>query len=234
MSSFVLGGDANTGSAGYFCLETELMGWESDFHAAMLAAFAFCRLVGFALVLRSGLPWRSDAFPWWRECFLCRDARCIRLCRVYGLALVLRSGQPSCSYCAFRGVCEHQLNWLCCLETELVDGETGFFVGMPAALAFAASMGWPSCFAVDSPAVLSLRFQEMCFALLRFQDFSVVFMCLLRCCFGLRFQMAAVGMLAAMSTLWSFVWGCDADCFFGGGEHSALHFVRDVAGSVLC
>ena len=44
--SFVLGGDANTGSAGYVCLETELIGWESDFHAAMLAAFAFAALLG--------------------------------------------------------------------------------------------------------------------------------------------------------------------------------------------
>ena len=39
--SFVLGGDANTGSAGYVCLEVELMDGESDFYAAMLAAFAF-------------------------------------------------------------------------------------------------------------------------------------------------------------------------------------------------
>ena len=44
--SFVLGGDANTGSAGYVCLETELMGWESHFYAAMLAAFAFAALLG--------------------------------------------------------------------------------------------------------------------------------------------------------------------------------------------
>ena len=44
--SFVLGGDANTGSAGYVCLETELMGGESDFHAAMLAVFAFAALLG--------------------------------------------------------------------------------------------------------------------------------------------------------------------------------------------
>ena len=44
--SFVLGGDANTGSAGYVCLETELMGRESDFHAAMVAAFAFTALLG--------------------------------------------------------------------------------------------------------------------------------------------------------------------------------------------
>ena len=44
--SFVLGGDANTGSAGYICLETELMGWESEFYAAMLAAFAFAAFLG--------------------------------------------------------------------------------------------------------------------------------------------------------------------------------------------
>ena len=31
-----------------------------------------------------------------------------------------------------------------------------------------------------------------------------------------------------------FVWGCDADCSFGCGEHSALHFVRDGAGGSLC
>ena len=58
--SFVLVGDANTGSAGYVCLETKLVDGESDFHAAMLAAFAFAAFLGlprfsqwFALVLRS-------------------------------------------------------------------------------------------------------------------------------------------------------------------------------------
>ena len=44
--SFVLGGDANTGSAGYVCLEVELMGWESEFYAAMLDAFAFAAFLG--------------------------------------------------------------------------------------------------------------------------------------------------------------------------------------------
>ena len=39
--------------------------------------------------------------------------------------------------------------------------------------------------------------------MLRFQRFFVVCGCLLRCCFGLHFQMATVGMLAALSTLWS-------------------------------
>ena len=45
-SSLVLGGDANTGSAGYGCFETELLDGESDFHAAMPAAFAFAALMG--------------------------------------------------------------------------------------------------------------------------------------------------------------------------------------------
>ena len=55
---FVLGGDANTGSAGYVCLEVELMDGESDFYAAMLAVFAFAAFLDprssqwFALVLR--------------------------------------------------------------------------------------------------------------------------------------------------------------------------------------
>ena len=43
-----------------------------------------------------------------------------------------------------------------CLETELVDGESDFYAAMPAAIAFAALMGWPSCFAVDGPAVLAV------------------------------------------------------------------------------
>ena len=44
--SFVLGGDANAGSAGYVCLETELVDRESDFHAAMHATIAFAALMG--------------------------------------------------------------------------------------------------------------------------------------------------------------------------------------------
>ena len=44
--SFVLGGDTDTGSVGYVCLETELVDGKSDFHAAMLAAFAFAALLG--------------------------------------------------------------------------------------------------------------------------------------------------------------------------------------------
>ena len=50
--------------------------------------------------------------------------------------------------------CEHWLSWLC-LPRGRVDGwgESDFSAAMLAAFAFAALMGWPSCFAVDSPAV---------------------------------------------------------------------------------
>ena len=36
-----------------------------------------------------------------------------------------------------------------------MDGEFDFHAAMPAAFTFAALMGWPSCFAVDCPAVLA-------------------------------------------------------------------------------
>ena len=62
--SFVLGGDANTSSAGYVCLETEFMEGVSDFHAAMPAAFAFAAFFGLAVVFRSGLPVLPRRFSW--------------------------------------------------------------------------------------------------------------------------------------------------------------------------
>ena len=111
-----------------------------------------------------------------------------------------------------------------CFETELMDGESDFFASMLAAIAFAALMGWPSCIVADCPAVL-------CYAAL-----SEVFR---------RFLVPAAnaGLGCAFRWLWwvcllvlfgVFVWGCDDACSFGCGEHSALHFVRDGAGCVLC
>ena len=141
---------------------------ESDFYAAMLAAFAFAALMG------------------WPSCFAVDSP---------AVPAVLSGGY------AYMGSAGYV-----CRETELVDGVSDFFAAMLAAIAFAALMGWPSRFAVDSQ-LYSLCFQGVCFALLRFQGFFVVFVCLLRCCFGLRFQMAMVGMLAALSTLWSFCLG---------------------------
>ena len=134
--SFVLGGDANTGSAGYVCLETELVDGESDFHAAMLAAFAFAAFLGL----------------------------------------------PS----FFAVVCPGA-------ATLFLGGENDLNAAMLAALAFVALWAGPR-----ASQWIALLYS------LRFQAFFVVFVCLLRCCFGVRFQMALLGMLAALSTLRSF------------------------------
>ena len=71
-----------------------------------------------------------------------------------------------------------------CFDTELVDGVSDFHAAMRVAFAFAAFLGLPSCFAVVCPAVPA-AFSGVCFAMLRFQGFFVVFVCLLRC-LGLR------------------------------------------------
>ena len=65
-----------------------------------------------------------------------------------------------------------------CLETELMGGESDLHAAMPAAFALAALIGWPSCFAVDSPAVPA-ALSGVCSAMQRFQRFFVVFGCLL-------------------------------------------------------
>ena len=54
------------------------------------------------------------------------------------------------------------------LETELVDRESDFYAALlHAAIAFAALMGWPSCFEVDGPAVLAVLSGGMlCYAAL--------------------------------------------------------------------
>ena len=54
--SFVPGGDANTGSAGYVCLETELVDWEFHSYAAMFAAFAFAALMGWPSCIVADCP----------------------------------------------------------------------------------------------------------------------------------------------------------------------------------
>ena len=62
--SFVLLGDANTGSAGYVCLETELVDGESDFHAAMLVAFAFAAFLGLPSFFAVVCPSAATLFLW--------------------------------------------------------------------------------------------------------------------------------------------------------------------------
>ena len=153
--SFVLGGDANTGSAGYVCLETV------------------------------GLP---------------------------SFFAVVSPGAA----------------------TLFLGGEPDFFAALPAAFAFAALMGWPSCFVVDSPAVpVVLSGGMLCYAALSevlrrsWVPAAMLFWAALlngyggyACCvkYSLEFLFGAAG----------------SDGLFGCGEHSALHFVGDGAGGVLC
>ena len=134
--SFVLRGDANTGSAGYVCLETELVDGESDFHATMLAAFAFAALLGlpsfFAVVCRGAatlfLGGENDFYA--------------AMLAAFSFAALL--GLPSFFAVVCRGA-----------ATLFLGGENDFYAAMLAAFAFAAIMGWPSCFVVASPAVLA-------------------------------------------------------------------------------
>ena len=122
-----------------------------------------------------------------------------------------------------------------CLETELVDGENDFYAAMPAAFAFvAALMGWPSCFAVDSPAVLAaLSGCMLCYAALSgFLRCLRVLAAMLfwaalpdgyggyACCveYSLEFLLGAAMLIAPLAA-----------------ENTRLFiFVRDGAGGVLC
>ena len=224
--SFVLGGDANTGSAGYVCLETELMGWESEFYAAMLAAFAFAAFLGlpsfFAVVCPGAatlfLDGESDfyaalfaafafaAMMGWPSCFVVASPAVLAV--LSGVTAYLGSGGFMC-------------------ETELEDGESDFLAAMFAAFVLAAFMGWPSCAVADCPAVLCYaalsevlgRFWVPA-AMLDWAALSDGFGGF-ACCdavYSLEFLIGAATLIAP----------------FGCGEHSALHFVRDGAGSVLC
>ena len=148
---------------------------ESDFHAAMLAAFAFAALMG----------WPS---------FFAVDSQVVPtvLSGVY-------ANTSSTGYV--------------CLETELVDGETDFFVAMPAAFAFAALMGWPSCIVVDSPAVFAaLSGGLLCFAALS-EVLRRSWVPAGDAVLGCVFRWLRWVCFAAMSTLWrtlgsSFCWRC--------------------------
>ena len=132
--SFVLGGDANTGSAGYVCLEAELMDGESDFHAAMLAAFAFAALLGLPSFFAVVCPGAATPFLDGENDFFAA--------MLAAFAFAALMGWPSCFAVDCPGA-----------ATPFLDGENDFFAAMLAAFAFAALMGWPSCFAVDCPAV---------------------------------------------------------------------------------
>ena len=113
--------------------------------------------------------------------------------------------------------------------TLFLGGETDLYAVMPAAIAFAALMGWPSCFAVDSPVVLAaLSGSMLCYAALSgfLRRFRVI---------------AAMLFWAALSDGYGGFACCveySLEFLFGAAiliaSFSALHFVRDGAGSVLC
>ena len=184
-ASFVLGGDANTGSAGYVCLETELGDGEFDLHAAMLVAFAFAAFLGLPSCFAVDSPAVLAAFS---GCF---------------------ANTGSAGYV--------------CLETELVNGESDFHAAMHAAIAFAALVGWPSCFAVDSPAVLAaLSGCMLC---------NTALSGFLR---RLRVLAAMLGMLAALSTLWSLLFGAATLIAPLAAENTRLFILLEMVQVVFC
>ena len=150
--SFVLGGDANTGLAGYVCLETELMGRESDFHAAMLAAFAFAALLGLPSFFAVVCPGAATLFLGGENDFYAAMLAAFTFAALMGWPSCFAVDSPAVP-AALSGKYANTGSAGVCLETELVDWEPDFFAALPAAFAFAALMGWPSCFVVDSPAV---------------------------------------------------------------------------------
>ena len=152
--SFVLGGGANTGSAGYVSREVELMDGESDFYAAMLAAFAFAAFLGLPSFFAVVCPGAATLFLDGENDFYAA------LLAAFAFAALM--GWPSCFAVdspAVHAVLSGDYAYMgsagyVCLETELVDGESDFFAAMLAAIVFAALMGWPSCIVTDCPAVL--------------------------------------------------------------------------------
>ena len=154
-ASFVLGGDANIGSAGYVCLETELTDGESDFHAAMLVPFAFAALLGLLSFFAVVCPGAATLFL--------GGENDLNAAMPAAFAFAALMGWPSCFAvdspavpAALSGCFANTGSaGYVCFETELVNGESDFHAAMHAAIAFAALVGWPSCFAVDSLAVLA-------------------------------------------------------------------------------
>ena len=205
--SFVLGGDAaNTGSAGYVCLETELMGWESDFHAAKLAAFAFAALLGLSSFFAVVCPGAATLFVGGENDFNATMPAAFVFAALMGWPSCFAVDSPAVPAALSGGFANTGSAGYVCLETELVDREPDFFAALPAAFAFAALMGWPSCFVVDSPAVPA-ALSGVCFAMLRFQWFFRRFWVLAAMLFwaalseySLEFLFGAVMLIAPLAT----------------------------------
>ena len=107
--SFVLEGDANTGSAGYVCLETELVDGESDFHAAMHAAIAFAALMDWPSCFAVDSP---AVLAGHSGCMLCYAALSGLLCRFCVPAAMLFWAALSDGYGVYACCVEHSLEFL--------------------------------------------------------------------------------------------------------------------------
>ena len=120
------------------------------------------------------------------------------------------------------------------LDTELVDRESDFYAAMHAAIAFAALMGWPSCFAVDSPAVLAVLSGSMlCYAALSglLRRFCVLAAML----FWAALSDGYGGYACCVEYSLEFLFGAPMLIAPLAAENSRLFiFVRDGAGGVLC
>ena len=197
--SFVLGGDANTGSAGYVCLETELIGWESEFYAAMLAAFAFAAFLGLPSFFAVVCPGAATLFLGGENDFFDALFAAFAFAALMGWPSCFAVASPAVHAALSGGIAYMGSAGFMCLETELVDGESDFIAAMLAAFVLAAFMGWPSCTVADCPAVL-------CYAAL--SEVVVRFWVPAAMLVWAALSDGMVGMLAAMlCTLWSFCLG---------------------------
>ena len=154
--SFVLGGDANTSSAGYVCLEAELMDGESDFYAAMLAAFAFAALLGLPSFFAVVCPGAATLFLDGENDFYAAMLAAFAFAALMGWPSCFAVDSPAVP-AALSGGCAYMGS----------AGWSDFFAAMLAAIAFAALMGWPSCTVADCPDVpVVLSGYMLCFAAL--------------------------------------------------------------------
>ena len=157
----------NTGSAGYVCLETEFVEGEFDFYAAMPAAFAFAAFLGLPSFFAVVCPGVATLFLDGENDFHAAMPVAFAFAALMGWPSCFAVDSPAVLAALSCGYANTGSAGYVCLETELVDGESDFFAAMLAATAFAALMGWPSCFAVDSPAVLAaLSGGMLCYAAL--------------------------------------------------------------------
>ena len=114
--SFALGGDANSGSAGCVCFETELMGRESDFQAAMLAAFAFATLLGLPSFFAAVCFGAATLFLGRETDFYAAMLAAFASAALMGWPSCFAADSPAVLAALSGQFCEHLLSWLCLLR----------------------------------------------------------------------------------------------------------------------